>query len=1142
MPEAHGSDLRTVSVTPPVHPNAGTETLNTIESASTPPTQIAVPILAGRYQVLGEIGRGGMGEVLRVHDPDFGRALALKVMLAHHARADAEGRFLEEARITGRLQHPGIPPVHEIGKLDDGRPFFAMKLIEGRTLSEYLKERRSPAQDLPRFIAIFGQLSQAVAYAHTMGVLHRDLKPSNVMVGAFGEVQVMDWGLAKQLRCPKSELRNGTNPDADNLKHDGSSELTRAGSILGTPAYMPPEQARGQVERVDERADVFGLGAILCVVLTGQPPYEGHDPSKILQRATMGDLASAYARLDACGADPELIALARRCLTAEREQRPRAGAEVAESIQSYLNGVQERLKQAEVDRARAEVQRVAERTRRRFTVALAIVGLIVVALGGLAAWLVERRNSELEQQRKDEALREAEEQAKQARREYEVLQGVQESLNQAADLRQRYLWDGAEKFLTRAEKQAGDRMDLLERIQSSRAILNFARQLDRIRQDKMLIVEGRLNETSSLAYERAFRLAKLDVLNGDLDSLAKLLTRSPIRAEVVAALDDWGFLTFKTPQGQRLLRLTTLIHPEQPWREAGIKLDVEALTKAVHEGKVSPSFLSVAGPFLKERGIELMRETCLRYPADPWLRLALANQLMALNQHIEAIVHLHAARAARPDSAVPLCNLGIACDQRRDFRGAIAAYRLALELDPKNAPIRSNLAIALRHVRDLDGAIEECHRAIAIDPKFPMAHSNLGLVLAEKTGDYNRALPHYLKALELDKTNASIHVNLGVAYRYLERYPEAIKELERALELDPKKASAHSNLGLVFAALNDLDRALASSLKAVEYSPRSAAVYGNLGYVYLRRRDLDAAISTWTRTVELDPEALQALSGLAELWQAKGELDKAISYYRRVVDRDPTYRLASFNLGMCHLNKREAKEALPHLLKAHDIDPQELRTPALIGMCHKELGHFEEALVWLERFLDRARADHPNRGSALQDVKRCKAMLEAQSRLPDILAGKPRPSQAVGLIHLAMYCREYQDRHALAVSLYRDGFAASPGLADDMTLGHRFVAACSAVRAAAGEASDAKELTPAQRAALRKQALDWLQLDLKKWNSVAGNASFRDLLKVRLNIWLKDRELDSVRGEPALLKLPDAERDSWRKLWTEFAALTKKVS
>src|SRR5262245_33001283 len=179
-------------------PSAPQPTMAPTESGGGPAASGPEPshwhLPGGRYHVIGEIAHGGMGVVLRVIDLDVQRPLAVKVLLRDYDRT-AIGRFLEEARITGQLQHPGIPPVHEIGRLEDGRPFFSMKLIEGHTLSELLRDRPSPQADLPRFLKIFEQIAQTLAFAHSRGIIHRDLKPLNVMVGAFGEVQVMDWGL-----------------------------------------------------------------------------------------------------------------------------------------------------------------------------------------------------------------------------------------------------------------------------------------------------------------------------------------------------------------------------------------------------------------------------------------------------------------------------------------------------------------------------------------------------------------------------------------------------------------------------------------------------------------------------------------------------------------------------------------------------------------------------------------------------------------------------------------------------------------------------------------------------------------------------------------------------------------------------------
>ena len=349
-----------------------------------------------RYQLQGEIARGGMGAILRGRDVDLGRELAIKVLLeAHRNDPQVVRRFVEEAQIGGQLQHPGVVPVYELGTFPDRRPYFAMKLVKGRTLSALLHDRPDPHQDLPRFVAIFEQVCQTIAYAHARGVIHRDLKPSNVMVGSFGEIQVMDWGLAKVLPRGGVADEAAARPVQESVittvrsGSAGSGSESEAGSVLGTPAYMAPEQARGDIERIDERADVFGLGAILCEILTGCPPFIGSTREEIRATAARGDLAPALLRLDQCGAGVELIGLAKHCLAPEPERRPRSATDVARCMTAYQEDVQSRLKAAELARVEAQtradeaVTRAAiERSRRRRTVALAAS---MLAAAGLAA-------------------------------------------------------------------------------------------------------------------------------------------------------------------------------------------------------------------------------------------------------------------------------------------------------------------------------------------------------------------------------------------------------------------------------------------------------------------------------------------------------------------------------------------------------------------------------------------------------------------------------------------------------------------------------------------------------------------------------------------------------------------------------------
>jgi serine/threonine protein kinase len=368
-----------------------TNSLNTPNSPTGPsllpdPEATKTPDASG-HVFFERIGVGGMGEVYRCGDDALQRDLAIKVLRAELlGNADAEERFLREARLTGSLQHPGIVPVHNLGKLADGRPCYTMKLVRGRTLAKLLRDEPDGPERLPRLVAVIEKVCQAVAFAHSKDIIHRDLKPSNVMVGEFGEVQVMDWGLAKQLSRAEPETPPGeATEDVETVARAEEAEgLSRAGAALGTPAYMPPEQAAGDWGIVDERADVFALGAILCEVLTGCPPYHGGNREYRLRRARRGDVAEALGRLERCGADGALTALCRECLTAEREGRPRDASVLARRLADYEAELQERLRWAEWERAQERVRRTESERKRRVLPLILLIPSLIVFIRNLA--------------------------------------------------------------------------------------------------------------------------------------------------------------------------------------------------------------------------------------------------------------------------------------------------------------------------------------------------------------------------------------------------------------------------------------------------------------------------------------------------------------------------------------------------------------------------------------------------------------------------------------------------------------------------------------------------------------------------------------------------------------------------------------
>lgn len=217
---------------------------------------------ATRYSVRELIARGGMGAVYAAEDEKLSRRVALKVLDFPDTTGELTRRLVREARILAQLEHPGIVPVHDVGVLPDGRVYYTMKFVEGLRLDQYVTQ----LDFLPQRLRLFLRVCDAVAFAHARGVVHRDLKPANIMVGSFGEVLVMDWGLAKILseHDPALDERALSSPKAETENDSTQSPVvTGHGTVLGTPGYMSPEQARGETEQIDLRSDIFSLGALL---------------------------------------------------------------------------------------------------------------------------------------------------------------------------------------------------------------------------------------------------------------------------------------------------------------------------------------------------------------------------------------------------------------------------------------------------------------------------------------------------------------------------------------------------------------------------------------------------------------------------------------------------------------------------------------------------------------------------------------------------------------------------------------------------------------------------------------------------------------------------------------------------------------
>lgn len=297
-----------------------------------------------KYVVEEEIDRGGMGVVLRVHDQRLQRTIALKVIRGQEGSGTSTRktidtgtlqRFVREAQITGRLDHPGVVPIHELARDENDRLYFTMKYVEGHTLKDVLQKHRSGSEEwtLPRITDAMIRVCETLAFAHSREVIHRDLKPSNVMVGKFGEVYVMDWGLAKVLGEAEAEIT-----DPGDQQSDSSSYKTMYGAAIGTPYYMPPEQAAGKLDQLDCRTDVYAAGAILYEILTGQRPYWSDPPPSGMSviRMVLDGPPKEIRELNRKAA-PELVAITQKAMNRNMADRYQSAADLAEDLRAFLS-------------------------------------------------------------------------------------------------------------------------------------------------------------------------------------------------------------------------------------------------------------------------------------------------------------------------------------------------------------------------------------------------------------------------------------------------------------------------------------------------------------------------------------------------------------------------------------------------------------------------------------------------------------------------------------------------------------------------------------------------------------------------------------------------------------------------------------
>jgi serine/threonine-protein kinase len=1130
---AGGSVLKALAATLPLPPNIhlrdpAHEPVTPVVCTSSP--ELPAGMAPGsRLQLLGEIGRGGMGAILKGRDVDLGRDIAVKVLLeTHQGKTEFVQRFVEEAQIAGQLQHPGVTPVYELGQFADQRPYFTMKLLKGKTLAARLAERREPADERAQLVGIFGQVCQTLAYAHARGVIHRDLKPSNVMVGMFGEVQVMDWGLAKVLReGGAADERKARAAQAVSVIRtqravdSGTPEFgshTQAGSVLGTPAYMAPEQARGDVELVDERADVFGLGAILCEILTGQPPYTGNK-AEVARKAQLAALDDAYARLDRCGADGEMVGLARRCLAAEPWDRPHDAGKVAEEVTAYQNSVAERLRQAELahaaESARAEEARAtaaqerkareaaqakvaAERRARRLTLALAAAVLLAVTLGGLGVRYVEL----------DRIARTA---AVEARINTALQEAVQlRGKAQAAPEGELAPWNEALAAARKAAALLEPEVDPALRTQvetllaevttqqqqaetASHAAEQDRRLLDRLLDIRSAKGDDRDGFRTEADYAEAFREAGIDVTALSPEEAGAKIHARPPAVALAAALDDWAANRRdrrKDPAGAKRLSAAAQHADPDAWRgklrDAVDQSDrVTRLTALREVAKTAPLeelgaiTLDLLGTAIQGAGDlaaaeKVLREAQRRHPGDVWVNHDLGRLLEKVGRTEEAIRYYMMARAIRPETAHRLAH---ALENKGEGEAAIQVFQDLVRLRPKNGA----------HLCCMGNSLEE------------------------------RGRPKEAK----------------------ETYGAAVAALQEEIRQNPDEGSFYNSLGAALEGLGKNDDALAAYQKSSKLQPDAAMPRYNIGHLSEIAGKYQEALAAYQETIRLDPLYVEAYVNSGRILMDLGRRDESVAMLREAVKVRPDFAKAHANLAWILSRQGKGDEALVANREAVRCNPDYIQAYLNLAEGLERRGQYAEALVYTRKAAELVATRPGSRLPAAEWVRKAELNSELENKLAAFLTGKFKARDNEQRIALASVC--YAKKFpASAADLFAEAFAADPKLADDLNAGHRFDAARAAALAGTVADDSSGEVTKAK---WRQQSHAWLRNELQAnvKATESKNPRQRAYAVERLYLWKFDADLSAVRDADALGKLPDAEREEWRKFWADVDEVLKKA-
>ncbi|MDP7033567.1 MAG: tetratricopeptide repeat protein [Planctomycetota bacterium] len=932
----------------------------------------------GRFTDIEFLTEGGMGQILTATDPSIDRRVAIKILqpsiTSHKVHLQ---KFQNEFRLTGQLEHPGIVPVHESGTADDGRVYFCMKLVQGESLAELLETYRTLAvqQNKPfdptPFLRHLLRICDALSFAHSRNIVHRDLKPANLMVGAFGEVLVMDWGLARKVRGPGADPLEESTPSPSRKTHDPLQ--TVEGSVLGTPAYMAPEQAWGMMNEIDEQTDVYALGAILYEILAGSPPQKESNTQKIIERIQRGELERPSDRAPEHSIPAELEAVVMKAMAHEKSDRYRNAKEFQDDIQAYLDG--RALGAAQYNPLQLLLKWVGR--NRKACASAGLVVLIWIGFFVVQTWR-ERQEHEAKflsaRDKADEFLNELgdfssllgtteliDTKTGRERRESPQTVALRETvieahLNAAQQLRRalRHRPDDlpTQELLLETWKDIAD----LALGGQNYLLANFAhRRLENRGVEVKSGFDNVKEARSKLLMWREIRLKNI------LDDLKRGLDREGRHSNKL--LTDFVFeaVGYRDLQTVKILGedLESLVEKAKTEREKAnwtqperdrAKFVCRVLGRLGFSECVEPLGKWMAVIADDELAVEAGLALCNTHSPRAHPHLLKARHRLGLNTTTWWKISQFLNRLPKPKPAktVSMANdfllQGLSHKERGEFQEAINSYTQALKINPGYFEAYINRGSVRKLTGDPEGAIEDYNKAIKLNEKLAFPYCNRGNAKASM-GNLTEAMEDYNKALKINPKEANFYLSRGKLYcNELKNYDAAIADFTLATKLNPQYANAYFWRGYAHQSKEKLTEAIQDYSKALECDPLYASAYNSRGQVHMQRRDLDSAMEDFNKAIEIDPKLSRAYNNRGFIFQLKDRLDTAIVDFDKAIEIAPTNAKAHYDRGNIRRRLGNLDQALEDYNRSIEIDPKAEIAYLKRGDVRQEMGDLNGAI------------------------------------------------------------------------------------------------------------------------------------------------------------------------------------------------------